>query len=258
VSLPPEYYRTPPRLSKLSPTRIRSGATRRLRRLLFRNDPKIRRSVAGLTRGLRLEMDLRLHSLVLFGLYEVELAHHVRALHRTGSTAFDVGAHDGYYALVFAKLGRNRVLAIEPDADARGDLERVLAANSELASLIDVVSEFVGATAAHGTTTLDELAHRTGGFVPDLVKIDAEGAEADVLRGASRLLRERRPHVIIETHSRGLEDACMELLVDVGYEPQIVDQRRWLRESRPLLHNRWIVARGAPRHAAERAPAASS
>jgi hypothetical protein len=191
-----------------------------------------------------LENDLRLHSQVLLGLYEIELARYVRELHRPGSTAFDVGAHDGYYALILAKLGRGRVKAVEPDAEARGDLARVLAANPELAAFVEVVAEPVGASQIGSSTTLDALSWGPGGFVPDLVKIDVEGGEADVLRGAHRLLHDRHPHVIIETHAAELERECVAILSEAGYTPEIVDQRSWLRENRPLLHNRWIVARG--------------
>jgi hypothetical protein len=245
MSLPPEFFRVPRVRSKLSPVRIRSGLARRVRQFLFRNDPKIRRSVGGLTRGVRLRMDFRLHSLVLFGLYEVELAPHIRDLCRPGTTSYDIGAHDGYYALILAKRARDRVLAIEPDPEARAALADVLRANPSLAPFVEVVPELVGGSPGEGhTTTLDELAWREKSFVPDLVKVDAEGAEAEILRGAQRLLRERRPHFVIETHSRGLEDECIALLRAAGYDPTIVEQRRWLRESRPLLHNRWIVARG--------------
>ena len=52
----------------------------------------------------------------------------------------------------------------------------------------------------------------------------------------------RRPCVIVETHSLELEHECMELLRAAGYKPQIVDQRRRVRDYRPLDHNRWLVA----------------
>jgi hypothetical protein len=245
VALQPEDYASPRRYRKLAPIRARSGVNRRLRSLLFRNEPRIRRCIAGLPRGLRLEVDLRLHSLVLLGLYEIELAPHIRALHRPGSSAFDVGAHDGYYALILARLGKKEVIAVEPDAAARADLERVLQANPQFAHLVHVVHQPAGERVTDETTTLDELATRPGGFVPDLLKIDVEGAEADVLRGATRLLTERRPHVIIETHSSALERDCLDILHRAGYEPKIVAQRNWLREDRPLLHNQWLVAEGA-------------
>jgi hypothetical protein len=73
-----------------------------------------------------------------------------------------------------------------------------------------------------------------------------EGAEVDVLRGARRLLAGHRPHVLVETHGLAEERACGELLVSYGYRPRIVPRRRRLREDRPTLHNRWLVAVGAP------------
>jgi FkbM family methyltransferase len=40
--------------------------------------------------------------------------------------------------------------------------------------------------------------------VPDFVKIDVEGAELQVLRGMSDLIRSTRPRLLIEVHPRGL------------------------------------------------------
>jgi FkbM family methyltransferase len=50
------------------------------------------------------------------------------------------------------------------------------------------------------TVTLDELAD-TYGVVPDLVKIDVEGAEAKVLHGSSKCTSKRRTRFIVEMHS---------------------------------------------------------
>jgi Methyltransferase FkbM domain len=47
--------------------------------------------------------------------------------------------------------------------------------------------------------TLDSLREDLG-FHPDLVKIDVEGYEIAVLRGASRTLREDRPVLFLEVH----------------------------------------------------------
>jgi len=48
------------------------------------------------------------------------------------------------------------------------------------------------------TTTLDEYLMRTQNVEVDLVKIDAEGAEIEIFRGADRLLRCLRPLIICE------------------------------------------------------------
>ncbi len=95
--------------------------------------------------------------------------------------------------------------------------------------------------------TIDELAYRPGGFVPDLVKMDVEGNEVAALRGAQRLLSERKPHVIIETHSEDLDAGCRWLLEDHGYAVETVEPRSLVPEVRTLAFNRWCVARGDPR-----------
>ena len=65
-----------------------------------------------------------------------------------------------------------------------------------------------------------------------------------MLRGAERLLTEERPHVVLETHGREVEAACIELLRHHGYDPVVRHQRRWFREGRPNPHNRWLIAAG--------------
>lgn len=45
-----------------------------------------------------------------------------------------------------------------------------------------------------------------------MIKIDVEGAEAQVLRGAASLLRERRPTVFLATHGERQQAECLALL----------------------------------------------
>ena len=47
---------------------------------------------------------------------------------------------------------------------------------------------------------------------PDLVKIDVEGAEVDVLKGATTTLDEVSPILLIATHSPALKAKCTEIL----------------------------------------------
>lgn len=52
---------------------------------------------------------------------------------------------------------------------------------------------------------------------PDLIKIDVEGAELGVLKGAIFTLRAHRPDVFIECHSPDLRLRCAELLQSLSY-----------------------------------------
>jgi FkbM family methyltransferase len=58
---------------------------------------------------------------------------------------------------------------------------------------------------------------------PSCIKIDVEGAELRVLRGARRMIATRRPHIFIAVHSERLRDACWKFLVQYGYELRTLD-----------------------------------
>jgi hypothetical protein len=188
-----------------------------------------------------MEIDFDRDSRYWLGLYERELSGYIRELCVPGSACFDLGSGSGFYALVFASRGASRVLAVEADPSTCVRLRRNVAANPALVQSVEVSEARVGPEAG-----LDELAYGPGGFVPDLVKMDVEGNEVAALRGAQRLLAERKPHVIIETHSEDLDAGCRWLLEDHGYDVEVVEPRPWLPEVRTLELNRWCVARGNP------------
>jgi FkbM family methyltransferase len=56
-----------------------------------------------------------------------------------------------------------------------------------------------------------------------LVKIDVEGKEADVLRGASKLFAQTRPLALIELHSKEVSDQAFEILRDYDYRWQTIE-----------------------------------
>jgi hypothetical protein len=65
------------------------------------------------------------------------------------------------------------------------------------------------------TTTVDEFASVNP--APDFIKIDVEGEEARVLRGAYRVLREKRPLICCEVHSSDLAVEVSDILKSAGY-----------------------------------------
>jgi FkbM family methyltransferase len=66
-------------------------------------------------------------------------------------------------------------------------------------------------------TSLDLLGYPDQEQV-DFIKIDTEGAEADVLTGATNTLLDHRPQLLIEIHNLTNLDYCRRFLTGCGYE----------------------------------------
>lgn len=162
---------------------------------------------------------------------------------RAGDRMVDVGANVGVYAALAAGAVGAQVLALEPAAETLPDLAAMLALNG-LEGRVEVRAVAAGAapgslrfTAGRGTTnraardgaatvpveTLDTL---TAGRPPLLVKVDVEGAEAEVLAGATGLLAGAAlKAVILET--AGPSDAAITAAMRAaGFAPHAHDPRR--------------------------------
>jgi FkbM family methyltransferase len=63
----------------------------------------------------------------------------------------------------------------------------------------------------------DSLLARGEVEAPDVIKIDVEGAEAAVLRGARRIM-ERHPVILVATHGEEVHGECLGLLTAASYE----------------------------------------
>jgi FkbM family methyltransferase len=160
------------------------------------------------------------------GTYQRDVLDVMRRHVKTGMSAYDVGAHMGYFALVLAKLvGPNgRVLAFEPDPRNLEALRTNLVTNGitnvsvTAAAVADESAEVTFATFPFSSVshiadsrtpadarritvkaiTLDSFVYEKGNPAPSFIKIDVEGAEARVLSGASRVLSEAAPVVTAE------------------------------------------------------------
>ena len=87
-----------------------------------------------------------------------------------------------------------------------------------------------GSTVEVEAVTIDDFCARHG-IRPSLIKIDVEGAELEVLRGADAVLRRFRPLLLVELNPSALRDrgAAPEQLLDalagLGYETWEVGRR---------------------------------
>jgi FkbM family methyltransferase len=176
-------------------------------------------------------------------------------LHRPG-TLVDAGAHDGLLTLPFARLPGSRVLAFEPLPPAFARLQAALheafgampphvdchaAALGDHAGEITLAMPVLDGVAQEqwASTAKDYAAHvsdRVGVqrfAVPLLrlddfalsdvtgIKVDAEGAEYEILRGARETLLRCRPVLTLEVeerHRQGSTWAVPAYLDALGYE----------------------------------------
>jgi FkbM family methyltransferase len=90
-------------------------------------------------------------------------------------------------------------------SDEVGEVDFWEGDNTSLASIVRVAAER-GVEEGHEitrrvcpTTTLDDFC-RSRRIVPDVIKIDVEGAELKALRGAETFLRSRRGSILLEVH----------------------------------------------------------
>ena len=212
-----QAYRRPSALEAMGARMGRALPPGRLRRI-FRSAYRAAVALAGGGRALHARLpggeEVRLLPAYRFVTWNPAEYDAFRAATRPGATVLDVGANVGAYALLFGQWARpgGHVFAFEPAPDAFEGLRRLVAANRlgdvvtpVRAAASDVTGQaalladgFSGANrlvrrpgvrpAMVQTVTIDDFCAREG-IVPSVIKIDVEGAELDVLRGARDTIR---------------------------------------------------------------------
>lgn len=154
----------------------------------------------------------------------------LRTLVHPGDTVLDVGANWGLHTLYLSRLvgEKGRVLSFEPFGPAFAELDWHIHKNRcpnvqamPLAlSDADGQALFVPQGGSEGrflsaerdsmqelnvtlvsTRRLDSVIEEVGVFQLSLIKIDVEGAESRVLKGARETIRRFRPSLVIELHN---------------------------------------------------------
>lgn len=172
------------------------------------------------------------------------------ALHRhlrPGSIFFDIGANIGYLSLFAWKLGA-KVYSFEPNPAARLQMVRNIQLNRADITLFDFgLSDSAGTLPLYldetGNSGASSLGNRRSKSVdirletldsldlplPDVIKIDIEGAEVKALRGASKVLQ-ARPVILCEVSDWSLRllGSSSEELFDIldGYRSTIISPIR--------------------------------
>lgn len=184
-----------------------------------------------------------------------------------GDVVFEIGAHIGYFSTFFAeKVGKNgQVIVFEPSeanlkllrrnasafpnivvqAIAAGNrigkasffIENVTGQNNSLYAdyrLFESTRKSAHINAQYqeitvDITTLDAFIEQTR-FTPSFIKIDAEGAELEILQGAHNTLTKCQPIMMVEvTQNYG---AVFDLLQTEGYHLMDEDRNPLMRNAR--------------------------
>jgi FkbM family methyltransferase len=247
---------------------LRDGKTFFYQRLSPRLTPPERFVTAAMDAGFSMRLDLQdavQRRMYYYGDYDERYeAKMIRRLLDKGEVFWDIGANIGYFSLLAAAALQHsgRVIAFEPgqvsyarllDNIGLNPFKNITTFNLAVtdregeAALYSAAGTADGCASLYGagpevtareicrTVSLDGFAPSHALPGPDFIKIDVEGAELFVLRGAREILAASRPLVLVELKSETLaasgtdKHEIQELLAAYGYVPSFPYRRKWYR-----------------------------
>jgi FkbM family methyltransferase len=202
------------------------------------------------------------NEIALSGAYEIDLTIALIQLLEPGMVFFDIGAHRGYFSLLATRLvgttgqvhafeptpGTYEILSSNLRSHSNAHLNNV-AVYSESKELIfhdfglsapafnslyaprlskEVAQQIPVEHRRIPAVSIDDYVKKSG-IRPNLIKIDAESAEADILRGMAETLLTMRPAFTLETGDMDLEGVAstrdlVNLACSFGYTPIDISQ----------------------------------
>lgn len=160
---------------------------------------------------------------------------------------FDIGANAGFYSLLAAELvGQNgKVFAFEPLDENFNYLKKHIEINNyknifPFKAAVSDKSGFAFFKKEESTAMSHLGADNSGDFkvetisiddwvesgklpIPNFLKIDVEGAEALVLKGAQSMLKKYRPAIFLSLHGEIARKECFAILNDCGYNLESIN-----------------------------------
>ncbi|MFT3908090.1 MAG: hypothetical protein QM737_01585 [Ferruginibacter sp.] len=209
---------------------------------LFFPDRNKQRILSGPSKGMFVKYDINHRSQHLLGLYEREIYAYLAKGIKKSDVLVDVGANDGYYVLAFLRSGK-KVIACEP-----GPIITELVENAGLNNYTEskdfiIERRLVGSGGAPDFVSVEKLVQAYSGNKFFLVDID--GGEFDLLNSCGNNYDHKHSTWLVETHSKELEDNCVDLLKKWNYKVTIIKNawwRKFIPEHRGVEHNRWLYA----------------
>ena len=216
-----------------------------LKNLLLSTKLKPRLMWFGIGSGIKMLINPSYKTQRIIGMDEREIQKTFKQFSRNSKLFIDIGASDGYYGLIYRKLNKNGLIYLFDGESSFKETQIInFSLNNFPLTKVELFNKYVGSENNDTTITLNDI------IKPELndiilIKIDVEGAEYNVLVGLSKILKNYNCKLIIETHSKKLEEECIKYLLELGYTFKIIT-KGWYRlimpESRPIDHNHWLSA----------------
>jgi len=205
--------------------------------------------------GVKMKLRLKYRGDIDIWVYMRGLAHYSAQVFvnylKEGMTVFDIGANVGYYTLLIAqKVGSTgKVYAFEPIPETFARLQENIALNgftnivavpaavtdrdcTVRMSVEDSASSIFRASSANSievpTISLDSFVGQHRIERVDAIKMDVEGAELLVLRGADQVIRRYKPIIMTEINPALLKSAgttaeeLFKAIIDYGYDSYVI------------------------------------
>lgn len=254
------------RLKKILRLEFNSQILRFVLRMFYREGDHYR-VLWGRLRGFKLyyRRDVNFHAIL--GLSErdsfevlMKLINHF-GLNKKGMIVADVGANIGYYSLFFSRYMQpdTKIVAFEPSvsiqdvikknlsinqipnvklvnmacADKSGEIIFYLGKNHHQSSILASWAEndVKGVRTTVQSTSLDEYFYEGDPkLLPDLIKMDIEGGGVYALKGGDKCIAEKRPFILIESHTPDEDMAISNVLLQHNYHAFRINTKQWVKK----------------------------
>jgi hypothetical protein len=207
--------------------------------------------LAGPFRGSRIILNPACSKRKLLGIYEHVLNPWLNQVMPQVQVVWDVGANDGYFTYGCAQAIKRhhvngQIVAFEPCIAEQAALSLPAAWPQYAGIHFEFIPLFVGATSNDSTITLDQAYNERPSLHSklSLIKVDVEGGEVEVLKGATSLLQEPH-HWVVEVHGDHLLEPVLDFFAKAKRPVDIrPPQPHWLLgpESRTIKTS-WVTTR---------------
>jgi FkbM family methyltransferase len=244
------HYNLIAKLWAISPQFLRKiyywdSGDRTLAQLLIPDMDEIVKIQIGICKGTKLKLNLRNERGYFLGTHEWESQKILLKFLKEGMTAYNIGAHIGFYTVGLSHLigPTGKIVAFEPNPGVYIRLVENISINNLLnvSAYECAVSDFDGL--ANFSVSLSDSQGRfshlpyvkdghniqvlckkidtfinEGGPVPNFIKIDVEHAEGSVFRGMIDTLNTYRPIILVELHGAEAISESWDVLDKCNYK----------------------------------------